>query len=106
MRPAVQQIVVLVLLLLGFFFLVVRPQRNRARELAAVRASLQVGSQVMTTAGLYATVAALDGDVVTLEVAPGVRSRYATTAIVRLVEAAGPVGAAGRGDSITEGPRS
>ena len=81
-----QQLLFLLLVLLGFLLLVVRPARARARALAQVRASLEVGREVMTTAGLYARVVDLQDDVVVLEVAPGVHARFAAGAVVRVLD--------------------
>ena len=74
-----------VLLALGFYFLFIRPARVRQRQTLAIQASLRPGLEVMTTAGLYATVAAVEDDVVLLEVAPGVVNRYAKGAVARVV---------------------
>jgi len=78
-------ILVWVLLALGFYFLFIRPARVRQRQTLAIQASLRPGLEVMTTAGLYATVAAVEDDVVLLEVAPGVVNRYAKGAVARVV---------------------
>ena len=43
------------------------------------------GVEVMTTAGLFATVHAVTDDEVQLEVAPGVVQRYAKGAVLRIV---------------------
>lgn len=83
---APQDLVFFVFAGLAAWFLLVRPQRARAKSLQDVRAALAVGSRVMTTAGLHATVAALEGDTILLEIAPGVRSRFATAAVVRVLE--------------------
>jgi preprotein translocase subunit YajC len=61
--------------------LFILPQQRRIKEHKEIVASLRVGDEVMTTAGLYGTVAALDDDVVTLEVAPGTRLRFARGAV-------------------------
>ena len=42
--------------------------------------------KVMTTGGLYGTIAALQDQVVTLQIADGVRVRYALSAIQSVVE--------------------
>ena len=88
-----QQALFFGLLLVGLYLLTIRPQRARAKALAQVRAALQVGSRVMTTAGIHGTVAALaeaddagTADTVLLEVAPGVRVRFATAAVVRILD--------------------
>jgi preprotein translocase subunit YajC len=86
-----QQLLFFALLVFGLYVLVLRPQRVRARALAEVRAGLEPGRRVMTTAGIHATVVALEDGVAVLEVAPGVHVRFADAAVVRLLdEPAGP----------------
>lgn len=75
---------------LAAWFLLVRPQKVRARALQEVRESITVGSAVMTTAGLHATVAAVEDTTVLLEIAPGVKARFASSAVVRVLDEAGP----------------
>jgi preprotein translocase subunit YajC len=74
------------LILLGALLLLVmsrgRAQRRHQHEL---QSSLAPGQQVMTTAGLFARLSAVEDDVVVLEIAPGVRCRYARGAIARVV---------------------
>jgi preprotein translocase subunit YajC len=79
------------LILVGVFVLmwalVILPEQRRRKEHIAVVARLQVGDEVMTTAGLYGTIADLDDEVVSLEVAPGTVLRVARGAVGRrLVE--------------------
>ncbi len=81
-----QQLIFFVVVLGGFYLLAVRPQRARAKALAQVRATLAPGVRVITTAGLHATVTEVAGDTVVLEIAPGVRSTFASAAIVRLLD--------------------
>ncbi len=81
-----QQVLFFALLILGLYLLAIRPQRVRARALAQVRASLAPGSRVMTTAGIHATVHAVEDGEVVLEIAPGVRVRFADGAVVRVLD--------------------
>lgn len=69
----------------ALWFILIRPQQQRLREQQAMVQALEVGDQVITTAGIYATVTALEDDVATLEIAPGVEIRSARAAIGRLV---------------------
>ena len=88
---AVQQLLFFALLVFGLYVLAIRPQRARAKALAAVRASLEPGRRVMTTAGIHATVIAVEDGVAVLEIAPGVHVRFLDAAVVRLLdEPAGP----------------
>jgi preprotein translocase subunit YajC len=85
-----EQIAFYAVLALGFYLLLIRPSRARARAVAEVRAGLAVGSRVVTTAGIHASVAEVDheGGTVLLEVSPGVPVRFATAAVVRITEPA------------------
>jgi preprotein translocase subunit YajC len=66
-----------VLLIVGFYFLLIRPQRNRQRAQQALVASLEVGDDVMTSGGIFGTIVDIDDDegTVTVEIAPGTRVR-------------------------------
>ena len=83
---ALQQLLFFALLVFGLYVLTIRPQRARARALAQVRAGLAPGRRVMTTAGIHATVVAVEEGVAVLEFAPGVRVRFADAAVVRLLD--------------------
>ena len=67
------------------YFVMIRPQRNRQRQAAQTQNQVVPGQRVRTTAGMYATVTAIDGDDVVLEVAPGVNVRYMRRAIMGVV---------------------
>jgi len=66
------------------YLLLIRPARNRQRKALETRNNVTVGAEVTTTAGLIATVVSVDDDTITLEVAPGVRSKYLKGAIARV----------------------
>jgi preprotein translocase subunit YajC len=74
----------LVLIVLIGYLLLVRPARNRQRKAMATRANVEPGVEVTTTAGLIGTVVSVDDDSVTLEIAPGVHSRFVKAAIGRV----------------------
>ncbi len=75
-------IIILVLIFGVFYFLMIRPQRNRQRQVSQVQEAVVPGQRVRTTAGMYGTVIAVeDGDVV-IEIAPGVEVRYLKRAIM------------------------
>jgi preprotein translocase subunit YajC len=90
-------IFLVVILALGAFLFM--SSRRRKASAQNMQTALKVGSQIMTTAGLYAKVIAIADDGVTLEVAPGVYSKYARQAISRVLDA--PEGAEPLGDEDT-----
>ena len=76
---------------LAFFILIVRPQRRRLTAHRNFVSQLQVGDDVVTTGGIFATVRDLGDDRVILEVAPGVLITVARAAVA---QSAGPLPAA------------
>ena len=79
----------LIVLLFGvMYFMMIRPQQKRRREAQAMQSALGPGDQIVTIGGLHATVVAVDDDVVTLEMSPGVTARYARPAIARVLTSA------------------
>lgn len=81
-----------VLLLVGVYFLMIRPQRTRMRALRDTQATISPGAEVMTTAGMYGSVIDLDDETVTLEIAPGVRARFARAAVAKVLSPVEPAG--------------
>ncbi|MBO0900401.1 preprotein translocase subunit YajC [Cellulomonas sp. zg-ZUI222] len=79
----------LIIMLLAFAALWFMSSRTRKqqREAAELRNNLEVGDEVMTASGLFGTVTAIDGDVVTLESTPGTQTRWLRAAIGRRTEA-------------------
>jgi preprotein translocase subunit YajC len=73
------------LMLVAMYFLMIRPQQRRRREVEAMQSAISPGDQILTIGGLYGTVQAIDDESVTLEVAPGVTNRYARGAIGKVV---------------------
>jgi preprotein translocase subunit YajC len=77
------------LLLMGgvFYFLLIRPQQRRARAQQTLLRSVEVGDEIVTTAGVFGTIVAIDDetDVVTVEIAPGTQIRMVRAGIGRIV---------------------
>ncbi|MBK5308292.1 MAG: preprotein translocase subunit YajC [Frankiaceae bacterium] len=97
MGPAAEQLIFFVLLGVAGWLLLVRPQRRRAKALQEVRDAVHVGSRVITTAGLHATVAAVEDDTLLLEIAPGVQARFAKQAVVGVRDSTDEPASAQRG---------
>jgi preprotein translocase subunit YajC len=78
-------LLIIAVVFIGFYFLMIRPQRRRQQQAAQQQNTVRPGARVRTTAGMYATVTAVDGDDVILEVAPGVDVRYVRRAIMEVI---------------------
>lgn len=72
------------LLLLPLILIMMRTRRQQ-REMAELQERLSPGQEVMTTSGLFGTVVEVRQDAVVLQVANGVRTRWAKPAIARVI---------------------
>jgi preprotein translocase subunit YajC len=73
---AFQQFIPLLLILAVFYFLLIRPQQQRAKEHEELVAGLKKGDRVVTTSGMFGTIVELKEKSVILEVASGVKVRF------------------------------
>jgi preprotein translocase subunit YajC len=78
-------LIILILLFFVMYTVMIRPQQKRAREHQALIAAVEVGDEVMTTAGIFGTVVSIDGDIIGIEIAPGTVMRVARAAIGRRI---------------------
>src|SRR5258708_11640379 len=78
-------LVAIVVLFGLLYFVTIRPQRNRQRMAQQTQRTVEPGARVRTTAGMYATVVAVEDQDVILEVAPGVEVRYLRRALLDVV---------------------
>ena len=69
-------------LILGiFYFVILMPMKKRQKKVDEFLAALKSGDRVVTTGGLYGTVAKLEDQSVHLQIAPNVRVEVARSAI-------------------------
>lgn len=78
-------LLIIVAVLALMYFVTIRPQRNRQRQVQQTQRDVVPGQRVRTTAGLYGTIVALDGNDVVLEVSPGVEMRFLRRAIMEVL---------------------
>lgn len=61
----------LILMFVVFYFLLIRPQQKRQKELSQMIESIKKGDKVVTTGGLIGTVAGVQNDYVILKIGDG-----------------------------------
>ena len=76
----------LVLIFAIFWFVMIAPERKNRKKREAMLATIKKGDKVMTSSGMYATVANIQEDVVTLQIADGVRVRFSRSSVQTVVE--------------------
>lgn len=75
-----------IILIIGvFYLLVMRPQQKKRKALQEKLSTVRPGDKIMTTAGVFGTVASVGDDKFDLEIAPGVRVTMLKAAISQIV---------------------
>lgn len=70
-----------VLVLAIFYFIILLPMKKRQKKVDEFLGALKAGDRVVTSGGLYGTIAKMDADSVHLQIAPNVRVEVARSAI-------------------------
>ena len=79
------QILILVVFVAIFYFMLIRPQQKRQKELQAMLSKLASGDEVVTSGGILGRITDVGESFVTLEVADGVRIRVQRAQISQLM---------------------
>ena len=79
---------IIMLVVLGgvFYFFLMRPQQKRMKEQQEKLASIDVGTRVMLTSGIFGTVRHRGDKQLILEVAPGMEITVVKQAIMKMVD--------------------
>jgi preprotein translocase subunit YajC len=73
-----------------FYFLILRPQQKRQKERQKLLEALKKGDKVVTSAGMYGTIAGLDEKTALVQVAEGVKIKFERSAIGSIVREGEP----------------
>jgi preprotein translocase subunit YajC len=72
-------------MLLIFYFLMIRPQQKRQKEIQKMLAAVKKGDRVLTASGLYGTVSNVKDDVLVLQIADNVKVEMVKSAVTGVV---------------------
>jgi preprotein translocase subunit YajC len=84
--PAYAQLLVILVAMVAFWAIVMRPARTQQRKVQQLQRDLEVGQQVVLSAGIFGTVRSLTETRAEIEVAPGTVLTVARQVVVRRVE--------------------
>lgn len=86
-KPSIfEQLMPFIFIFVIFYFLLIRPQQRRSKELQNFLGQLKKGDNVLTSGGVLGTIQGLTDKFVTLEVADDVRIRILRSQISSPVE--------------------
>ncbi len=70
-----------------FYFLLIRPQKKKEKQIQTMRSSIKEGDEISTIGGIYGKVLSTKDDIVTIEVgADKVKLKIARWAIGKVIE--------------------
>jgi preprotein translocase subunit YajC len=85
-RSVVETLIFLGLMAAFIWGFMILPQQRRVKRHNELVASIEVGDELLTTAGIYGTVTDLYDDDIFLEISPGVVIRIANGAVAMKIE--------------------
>jgi preprotein translocase subunit YajC len=83
--PELLQFLVFLVALVALGYIITRPARRQQRSMADFQAEIQIGDEVILSAGIFGTVRSVDDDRVGLEIAEGTVITVARQVVVRRV---------------------
>jgi len=83
--PMAGFVVQLILVFLIFYFILIRPQQKKMREHEAMLNAIQPKDEVITGGGIYAKVVKAEGDILTVEIAEGVKIKVSRSSVKEVV---------------------
>lgn len=82
---ALQSFLPMILIVVLFYFLLLAPMRKQQKKTREMLAALKKGDRVVTSGGIYGSVASLEDTVVWLKIADTVKVKVARSAITGVV---------------------
>jgi preprotein translocase subunit YajC len=82
-------IITMVIIFVIFYFLLIRPQQKKQKEVKAMLDNLAYGDTVVTSGGIHGKVSGLADAIITLEIADKVRIKVSRSAIGAILQKAG-----------------
>jgi preprotein translocase subunit YajC len=76
------QLIPFALVLAIFYFVILLPMKNRQKKVQDFLAALKEGDKVVTSGGIFGSIAKIKEDSISLQIAPNVRVDIARSAVV------------------------
>jgi len=74
----------LVLIFVVFYFLLIRPQQKRAKELKQMIENLKKGDKIITSGGVYGVIESVGTNTVTVKIAENVKVKFGKAYVAAL----------------------
>ncbi len=78
-------LIFIVVVIAAFYLLLILPQNRRRKQTAAMQQTIEPGTRIVTTSGMFGTVVDLEDDALVVEIADEVEIRLMRAAVMRVV---------------------
>ncbi len=86
MEQYIYTLLPLILMFVLFYFLLIRPQQKRQREIQQMQSALKKGDKIVTIGGLHGIVDAVDEGTVVIKCGDGTRLTYDRSAVREVIK--------------------
>lgn len=80
----ISTLIMFTLIIAIFYFMILRPQQKKQKERQKMLEAVKKGDKVVTTGGMYGTVAGMDDKTLLVQVAENVKLRFDRSAIAAI----------------------
>lgn len=87
-QSGLSSMLMIVAMIAIFYFVMIRPQSKKQKELKRQREAMQKGDRVVTAGGIHGKIRNIDEATIMVEVAPGVEIKLDKASVYPVVEAA------------------
>jgi preprotein translocase subunit YajC len=99
-------IIILILIFAVMYFVMIRPQRKKQKQVEAMRAGVSSGDRITTIGGLKGKVVRVTDDAIMIEVGPDkVRMEFMKWAVSKVEDKGAPVSGAGKAGKAEPEPK-
>jgi preprotein translocase subunit YajC len=77
-------------IILIFYFMIIRPQQKRSKERQKMLENIKKGDKVVTSGGIYGTIAGLDEKTILVQIADNVKVKVDRGSISTVISETGP----------------
>jgi preprotein translocase subunit YajC len=77
-------------IILIFYFMIIRPQQKRAKERQRMLEAMKKGDKVLTSGGIYGTIAGIDDKIVLVQIADNIKVKIDRGSITSIISETEP----------------
>ena len=72
-------------IILIFYFMMIRPQQKRQKEMKAMLDAMKKGDKVITSSGIHGTITDIEDNVITVQIAENTKVRFEKVAVTTVI---------------------